>query len=74
LHTGKKAAKAKVAIEYEQNVPRCDTCKHYRQAKTLLFNSLPHWLPNRCLQHNIRVDPMGLCRTWESKSGEVLML
>lgn len=72
LFTGKRHKKVQAAIDYEHDVPRCDTCKNYRHAKVHLINSLPHWLPCRCLKHSIRVEPMGVCKTWEGKDGTVL--
>ncbi len=72
LLTGPRARKVKNSVEYETNVPRCETCKHFRKTKTILINSLPWWLPVRCVKHSLKVEATAICNTWESKTGEVL--
>ena len=73
LLTGKRGHKLRAAIGYEPNVPRCDNCMHFRQQRTVLLNSMPHWQPPRCVKHRLRVEQHGLCNTWQSKTGEVLV-
>lgn len=69
---GKKRFALLRRIDYEASVPRCGNCKHFADEKLLLFNSLPHHVPDRCRKHNIRVAKVGLCQDWAGHYGDVL--
>lgn len=69
---GKSRQKVLKAIDYDASVPRCASCKHFRTEALMLFNSLPHFVPDRCRLHNIRVEKAGVCSTWAGHFGDVL--
>lgn len=70
--SGKKRQKVLQRIDYEASVPRCANCKHFAAEGLILFNSLPHYVPDRCKLHNVRVEKAGVCNTWAGHFGDVL--
>lgn len=72
LLTGKHAAMVKTRADYESDVPRCQTCRHFRSARILLVEGLAKPYPDRCKLHRVACEPAGLCATWENRAGERL--
>ncbi len=67
-----KLGKLRKKVNYETNVPRCQTCVHYRKAPTFLRNSLPIKGQALCVQYHFTVAPMSVCDSWKSSSGDTL--
>lgn len=65
-------AKAK-AVNYEDDAPRCASCKAFRKAGTILINSLPTPVKPKCMKHGFLAKAQGCCDSWHSKDGETLM-
>jgi hypothetical protein len=63
----------KLAVNYDDNVPRCDSCVHFRQAGLHLVNSLPRHHRARCVKHEFEPKACGVCDTWKSRDGDVLL-
>ena len=71
LHKQDLALKAK-AVNYEKNAPRCESCRHYRKAATVLLGSLPQKMDARCRRHGFKVSQFGCCDTWAGADGSEL--
>jgi hypothetical protein len=55
----KKAAQLfKRTLDYEHDVPRCQTCVHYS--------------PNHCDRHQFGTTNVALCRDWRDRAGYTL--
>lgn len=54
---------------YEPDVPRCQTCRHFRKAHLELHDSLPHWKHHWCKRGEFIVQPMGCCDHWTGHDG-----
>lgn len=67
-----KLQKLKRELNYQEHVPRCATCIHYRQEQ-ILQDSNPngywHWW---CDKHSFNIKTHACCDDWESKKGETL--
>jgi hypothetical protein len=71
--SNRKLQRIKIKIDYDSDVPRCNTCKNYKKAKTVLVNSLPRFQFQRCSLHNFKPDEFGLCKDWvDKKTKQVL--
>ena len=57
---------------YEENIPRCETCSWCKRGKIYLINSLPRKAPPLCTKGNFQTKINSVCDNWESKKGEVL--
>lgn len=71
LHKQALALKAK-AVNYEKDAPRCENCKHFRKAGTMLVDSLPKQVPAKCKLHGFKAQPFGCCDTWAGTDGSEL--
>ena len=69
----KKGQRAKRRAGYEEDVPACDRCVHFRGQHMELRNSTPQWHPHRCALHGFMVKARGCCDSWQHKAtGETL--
>jgi hypothetical protein len=56
-------------LNYDPDAPRCQNCAGFRKAGTLLVNSLPRQVQDRCKRHGFKVNPMGCCDAWKGLDG-----
>ncbi len=59
-------------VGYDTDIPRCQTCKQFRKPGSFLRDSLPVKSPAMCKQHDFTVQPLSVCDSWTSRSGETL--
>ena len=64
----------KKKLNYETNVPRCETCVSYRRQKYLLTtDSIPvKRIVPICFKHGFTVAENSVCDSWNDKSGATL--
>lgn len=67
-----RLSKLRKAVNYDVDVPRCQTCVHFRKPGSFLRNSLPVKSPALCKQHDFTVQPLSVCDNWTSRKGETL--
>ena len=66
-------AKLKVNLHYEKDVPRCQSCKHFKPSRIVMTtHSRTMVQPPICGLHTFLTKPMSVCDTWESPKGETL--
>jgi len=68
----KRNVAIKAAINYDPDVPRCDSCTSFRQAGTHLVNSIPRFHHARCVKHGFQPKACGCCDTWQGRDGDTL--
>ena len=59
-------------LSFDGDVPRCETCMHYRKAGSILIDSLPRFVSAACKLHSFNVRPVACCDTWTDKDGNDL--
>lgn len=65
--------KLKVKLHYEKDVPRCQTCKHFRPSHLVMTtNSRTMVQPPLCGRHSFLAKPTSVCDTWINSKGETL--
>ena len=76
-----EAEKRKQALEarareanYEGDAPRCESCKAFRKAGTILINSLPTPVKAKCMKHGFLVKAQGCCDSWQGIEGDSLII
>ncbi len=63
-----KLGQLRIAVAYRRNVPRCETCEHYRKPSVYLTtNSLTARSKPMCTQHHFDVQPNAVCDKWAGK-------
>ena len=77
----KEAEKRKQALEararevnYEEDAPRCASCKSFRKAGTILVNSLPTPVKDKCMKHGFLAKAQGCCDSWQGVEGDSLII
>lgn len=65
-------ASLKRQLHYDSDVPRCETCKHFRKAGSVLIDSLPRAFGPKCTLHDFNVRQCGCCDTWAGHDGSDL--
>lgn len=66
------SARRRKRAGYEPDVPRCQTCQHFRKARLKLRNSLPYHVPTQCDLGDFIVEPTGCCDFWCGRDGVAL--
>lgn len=66
-------AKRRRKVAWEGDVPRCQTCVHFRKAAFFLRNSLPVKTPPICGAENFVTAPMAICNKWQDAKGATLI-
>lgn len=64
-----KLARRRKAVNYETNVPRCESCVFMRRNRTVLRDSLPIRVLHVCQRNEFEVAPNAVCDKWRSKDG-----
>lgn len=59
-------------VAWESDVPRCQTCRHFRERGYRLVNSLPKIVRAHCVLHTFETRPCAVCDCWATKFGETL--
>lgn len=59
-------------IGYEDNIPRCPSCKYYKQPKFYSTMTAKRLSPASCKAFAINVTPNSICDMWTSKKGITL--
>jgi hypothetical protein len=57
---------------FERDVPRCETCKAYRRARTRLVEETPVKMPARCAVGGFEIRPVDCCDHWVGRDGTTL--
>lgn len=61
------------SVEYDGNTPRCKTCRHFKDGRRELLNSIPvAEIPPWCKENQFPIRAGGLCRLWINPQGETL--
>jgi len=61
-------AKLKKKVGYETNVPRCETCSHFKKATVVLTeNSNTKRVNHYCANHGFTIAVNSVCDTWGNK-------
>ena len=58
---GISVKKIKQLIGYQNHMPRCATCIHFKPSSTRLMNSLPVKIDSLCKLHQINVKVDAVC-------------
>lgn len=67
-----KLARLRKKVNYETDIPRCETCTHYRARRIYLYDSLPRVAQTICAKHSFWVRANAVCDTWAGKDGSAL--
>jgi hypothetical protein len=67
-----RLSRLRKAVNYDTDIPRCQTCKHLRKPGSFLKNSLPVKSPALCKQHDFTVQLLSVCDNWTGRKGETL--
>ncbi|MDP3228361.1 MAG: hypothetical protein Q8N13_10355 [Acidovorax sp.] len=68
-----KLGQLKKKVRYEGNVPRCATCRNYRQASIRLSTDSNTFRKNQhCALHHFTVTPNAICQDWVDAQGNTL--
>lgn len=59
-------------VNYDTDVPRCQTCIHFRKSRTFFRDSLPVKSHPLCHKHDFIVAPMSVCDNWQDRKGSTL--
>ena len=60
-----KLSQLRKRVDYRTNVPRCETCEHFRKSNIYLTtNSIPARSKAMCVRHHFDVKPNALCDEW----------
>ncbi len=59
--------KLKKSIEYDPNIPRCETCVNFCKSKKVIVNSIPRLSPAKCIKYSFIINKNGLCNSWVHK-------
>ena len=59
-------------IGYEDNIPRCPSCKYYKQPVFYTTLTRKRLSPSFCRAFVINVTPNSICDMWTSKKGVTL--
>ncbi len=52
--------KLKKSIEYDPNIPRCETCVNFCKSKKVAVNNI-------CIKYSFIINKNGLCNSWVHK-------
>lgn len=63
----------KRSLHYDGDVPRCETCRHYRKSGSMLVDSIPRFYSASCTLHSFNVKPISCCDTWIDTAGNTLI-
>lgn len=59
-------------VNYETDIPRCQTCVHFRKSRIFLKNSIPIKSQAMCHKHEFTAAPMAVCDDWKDSKGNTL--
>jgi hypothetical protein len=65
-----KLSQLKSKVHYQEHVPRCSTCKHFKQKSMVVETGAITWVKH-CEMHGFIVKTHACCDSWESPAGEV---
>ncbi len=66
-----KLSQLKSKANYQEHVPRCSTCKHFKQKSEKRVTGAVFWVKH-CNLHGFVVKTHACCDSWESPDGEVI--
>lgn len=68
-----KLGQLRKRINYETNVPRCETCVAFKKPYVyLMTNSLPARSKPLCKAHQFTIQALSCCDKWTGKDGSTL--
>lgn len=67
-----RLSKLRKKVNYDTDIPRCQTCIHFRKSQTFFRESLPVKSHAMCHKHEFTTAPLAVCDSWTDSKGHTL--